>query len=126
MDTLKNHPAVRLGAWLKTKRQKKGFIKRSFAGKILLTPAQYTEVELGVCHWLQEQQRQAVVTVLDLDQSEQTQLSKMLDAADKEIALSFSNVFSREDLEPVRYRWNGKSKKPGEFERETILNAVFA
>src|SRR5438105_1604313 len=116
MHALKDHPAVKLGHWLKALRQRKGFVKRVFAGQILLTPAQYSEVEAGVTRWLGESQRKAAMAVLDATPGEQKEFNDLLTAAGKEIPLSFSNVFSREQLEPVRYRWNGKSKKPGEFE----------
>jgi hypothetical protein len=127
MDNITNHPAVKLGRWLKAARQKKAIVKRSFAGQISLTPAQYTELEAGVSRWLGARQKRDVVTVLDLGSEDQAEFVKLAQAAESErIALSFSNLFKREDLEPVRYRWNDKSKKPGEFEKEAILNAVFA
>jgi len=125
-SSLHNHPAVKLGRWLKAARQKKGFVKRSFAGQISLTPAQYTEVEAGVARWLGERQRRAIRLVLDLDGKDRKTFKHLVEATRKSIILSFSNVFSREELEPIRYRWNDKSKKPGEFEKEAILNAVFA
>jgi hypothetical protein len=126
MDSLSEHPAVKLGQWFKATRQKRGIVKRSFGGQILLTPAQYTEVEAGVSRWIGETQSRATREILDLTPDEQDQFASLLAAARKAIPLSFANLFSRSQLEPVRYRWNGKSKKPGEFEKETILNAVFA
>lgn len=125
MDNLNNHPAVKLGRWLKAARQKKGIVKRSFAGQISLTPAQYTEVEAGVARWLGERQRRAIRLVLDLNGKDRKTLKHLVEATRKSLALSFSNLFSRDDLEPIRYRWNDKSKKPGEFEKEAILSAVF-
>jgi transcriptional regulator with XRE-family HTH domain len=127
MDSkLDNHPAVKLGRWLRLARQKKGLVKRSFAGQIALTPAQYSEVEAGVVRWLGERQRRAIRLVLDLNGKDRRTFNQLIEATRKSITLSFSNVFSREELEPIRYRWNDKSKKPGEFEKEAILNAVFA
>src|SRR2546425_1183431 len=126
--TLDNHPAVKLGRWLKAARQKRGIVKRSFAGQISLTPAQYSEVEAGasVTRWLQERQRRAIREVLDLTGADCRTFKQLMEDCRTSITLSFANVFSRDQLEPVRYRWNDVSKKPGEFEKESILNAVFA
>lgn len=126
MRTLTDHPAVLLGLWLKTARQQHGIVKRRFAGQIGLTPAQYTELEAGVIRWLGDAQRKSIPAVLDIVGAELKKFTDMVETARKAIALTFGNIFSREDLEPVRYRWNDEAKKPGEFERTMILNAVFS
>lgn len=123
---LKSHPAVLLGRWLRTARQAKGIVKRLFAGQIMLSPSEYTELEAGVIHWLQLPQQKSIVVVLDLAVAEVKKFNEMVEAAKAAISLSFRNLFSRDDLEPIRYRYNNKLKKPGDFEKETILNAVFS
>ena len=126
MHTLTTHPAVLLGQWLRMARRERGIVKRRFAGQIGLTPAQYTELEAGVVRWLGIPQGKTIPGVLDITGDELAKFAQMTDAARKAVALTFSNVFSRDDLEPVRYRWNDEAKKPGEFERTMILNAVFS
>src|SRR5438105_2595717 len=39
------HPAKKLGAWLKKRRQHEGLVLRVFAGQIELSPAEYAEAE---------------------------------------------------------------------------------
>jgi transcriptional regulator with XRE-family HTH domain len=126
MDILKDHPAITLGRWLKTARQSKGFVKRVFALQIGLTPTKYTEVEAGVVRWIGDTQRAAIVTVLQLTEEAVRNFLDLLKAAEKTFALSFSNVFSREDLEPIRFRFKDRVHRAREFDKETILNAVFA
>ena len=126
MDILKDHPAIKLGEWLKASRQKKGFVKRVFAEQISLTPAQYTELEAGVMRWLGSTQRELIVTTLNLAHDELKRFEEMLKAAQAKFALSFASVFSREELEPVRFRFNDKNCRADAFDKETILNAVFA
>ncbi|MDR3406613.1 MAG: hypothetical protein P4L99_29275 [Chthoniobacter sp.] len=121
-----SHPAVKLGAWLKTSRQQKGIVKRLFAGLINLTPSQYSELEAGVVRWLGSSQRQAIATALDLAAAELKQFQTMVDSAMAAPRLLFGNVFSREELEPIRYRHNDRLQQPSEMEKEMILNGVFA
>ena len=92
----------------------------------MLSPSEYTELEAGVIHWLQLPQQKSIVVVLDLAVAEVKKFNEMVEAAKAAISLSFRNLFSRDDLEPIRYRYNNKLKKPGDFEKETILNAVFS
>lgn len=126
MHKLFDHPAVVLGRWIKAARQKRGIVKRRFATQISLTPAQYTELEAGVIRWLGDAQRRAIPAVLDIVETELRKFVELVEKAKQAVALTFGNIFSREDLEPIRYRWNDESKKPGEFERTMILNAVFS
>jgi transcriptional regulator with XRE-family HTH domain len=104
MNDISQHPAVLLGRWLKFARQSKGLVKRVFAGQILLTPARYSEVEAGVVRWIKEPQQHAIIEALDLAGAKLDDFLKLLDQARKQMQLSFSNLFTREQLEPVRCR----------------------
>src|SRR5690349_53582 len=108
MDILKNHPALDLANWLKTSRQHKGIVKRVFAVKIGLTPAQYTELEAGVARWIGDTQREAIAAVLELTGEQLQRFTKMVKLAQQAFALSFSNLFTRQDLEPMRFRFNDR------------------
>jgi len=127
MEHLSNHPAIRLGIWLKTARQAKGIVKRLFAGQIALTPAEYTEVEAGVIHWITPKQERAIASSLDLNPEQVGSFNGLLKQAQSKtsLRLTFANVFTREELEPIRCRRVDESFNPNEFERETILSAVF-
>lgn len=125
MNDLQKHPAVRLGRWLKAARYTKGLVKRVFAGQILLTPARYSEVEAGVVKWIQQPQKSAIIEVLDLVDAKLEQFVKLLEEAYKQISLTFANLFTREQLEPVRCRHNDSRITPNAIDKEAILNAVF-
>ena len=123
---ISTHPAVLLGHWLRSARQSKNIVKRLFAGQILLNPSEYTEMEAGVIRWLKEPQRRAIIAALDLAGKELEKFNELLTNARKATQLSFSNLFSREELEPIRYRYNDNFVKPDEMTKEVILNAVFS
>jgi transcriptional regulator with XRE-family HTH domain len=125
MNDLSQHPAVRLGRWLKLARMAKGLVKRVFAGQILLTPSRYSEVEAGVSTWIKNPQESAIIDVLDLASEKLEQFMKLLNEARKAFQLSFSNLFTREQLEPVRCRHFNNLITPSEIDKEAILNAVF-
>lgn len=55
-----NHPAVKLGRWLKQRRQQAGLVARVFAGQIELSPAEYAEAEGGVVRWLGAEQAKLI------------------------------------------------------------------
>ena len=126
MHSLTTHPAVRLGRFLKAVRSARGIVKRLFAGQIMLSPSAYTEVEAGVVRWLQEPQRKAILSVCDFTDAQIKTFLDLLDKARKAVALVFANLFTREDLEPIRFRFNDSIEQAREFEKTTILNAVFA
>lgn len=127
MLDLTSHPAVALGGWLREARQSKGIVKRLFAIQIGLSPSQYSEVEVGVIRWLKESQRLAIINCLDLSDRELKHFDSLLKEARSQGALAFSNVLSREGLEPIRCRHTDDSvMEPDEFSKSVILNTVFA
>lgn len=119
------HPAVRLGAWLKTMRQKHGFVKRIFAERIYLRPAKYTEVEAGVVSWIEKKNEDAIVTTLELTQDIVIEFNALLKEARDAAHILFSQLFSREQLTPIRSRLS-TNRTINEIEKKIILDAVFA
>ena len=124
MENLKNHPAVKFGKWLKSARQSKGFVKRIFAAEVYLTPSKYSEVEAGVVRWVHDLQEHAIETTLELVESEVVMFKKLLQKAREAVALTFSHLFTREQLEPMRLR-SDHHQQPTESDKEIILAAVF-
>lgn len=124
IKNIQNHPAIRLGRWLMAARQKRRIVKREFAAQICLTPSKYSEAEAGVVRWIGNVQEEAIVTVLDLVESEVSKFQQLLTKARQEVPLTFAHLFTREQLEPMRLR-NHDHKQPTESDKELILAAVF-
>jgi hypothetical protein len=120
------HPAVKFGEWLKSKRRERGIVARVFAGKIDLSPAQYAEVEagIGISRWIDTKQTRLISIMLDLDSQGDADLNHKLYLAKEVADLKFSDVFSRDQLSPVRCSTCG-SEKIDEEKRAAILDAVF-
>jgi hypothetical protein len=121
---LASHPAVRLGRWLMAARQKRRMVKRVFAAQVYLTPSKYSEVEAGVVRWIGAVQEAAIVTVLDFVEVETERFQTLLKKARQAAALTFSHLFTREQLEPMRLRHHDH-RQPTESDKELILAAVF-
>lgn len=119
-----NHPAKKLGAWLQAKRKAAGFVVSEIAGLLRLGPAKYTEIECGIGDWLNGDKIKQVSGLLLLDDVERKTLDALFAAYEKATKLKFADVFSRDQLEPVRLR-HFKKKKITAAERTDILNAVF-
>jgi transcriptional regulator with XRE-family HTH domain len=119
------HPAVQLGAWLKARRQRAGIVLRVFAGQIGLSPAEYAEAEAGVVRWLGEEQAATIPQVLGLSASERKQFQALLADARSATPLEFDDLFTREQLEPVRLR-HAEGKRAAVRAKNEILDAVFA
>ena len=119
------HPAKDLGAWLKARRRQQSLVLRIFAGQIELSPAEYVEAEAGVVRWLGEVQETAIPHVLGLSATERKQFLTLLDKARAAEPLEFDDVFTREQLEPVRLR-HAKGKPAAGRAKKEILDAVFA
>ena len=75
------HPARELGAWLKARRQRQGFVARVFAGQIELGPAEYAEAEAGVVRWIGQDQERLICQVLTLSPAERQEFLKLLTQA---------------------------------------------
>jgi hypothetical protein len=119
------HPAKELGAWLKSLRQRHGFVARVFAGQIELSPAEYAEAEAGVVRWIGAEQEGLICQVLALSQAERREFEKRLADARTAKPLEFEDLFTREQLEPVRLRREGR-KPLTKGEKNAIVDAVFA
>ncbi len=119
-----NHPAKELGAWLKERRQRQGFVARVFAGMIELAPAEYAEAEAGVVRWLGVDQARLICQVLALSGEDRQAFEALLGKAQKATPLEFAEVFTRGQLEPVRLRREGR-KRLTKADKEAILDAVF-
>lgn len=119
------HPAKELGTWLKMRRQQLGMVLRVFAGQIELSPAEYAEAEAGVVRWLEQKQETLIPQILGLSTTERRQFLVLLDRARAAEPLEFEDIFSREQLEPVRLR-NTKGKQAAVRAKREILDAVFA
>ena len=121
---MKEHPGKELGAWLKAKRQAKGFTARVFAGRIGLSPAEYAEVEVGIVSWVGERHRLFISTILELSENDEAHFNHLLDRAVEEGPLTFADVFTRDQLAPARL-CNTKGEQLTAETREAILDAVF-
>ena len=120
-----NHPAKQLGAWLKARRQRQGFVARVFAGQIELGPAEYAEAEAGVVRWIGQDQEGLICQVLMLSPAERQEFLKLLAQARAAKPLEFADIFTREQLEPVRLRCEGR-KRMTKADKKAIVDAVFA
>ncbi len=118
------HPAIELGCWVKARRQREGLVLRVFAGQIELSPAEYAEAEAGVVRWIGKEQEGLVPQVLNLSGSERSQFAAMLRKARAADPLEFSDLFTREQLEPVRLR-HSKGKQAAARAKREVLEAVF-
>ena len=119
------HPAKELGAWLKTRRQRQGFVARVFAGQIELSPAEYAEAEAGVVRWMSAEQERLIPQVLSLSAAERQEFVRLLAQARAAKPLEFSDIFTCEQLEPVRLRREGR-KRLTKADKKAIVDAVFA
>lgn len=118
------HPAKELGTWLKARRQRQGFVARVFAGLIELAPAEYAEAEAGVVRWIATEQEQLISQVLALSTAERDEFHALLAKARAATPLEFADLFTREQLEPVRLRREGR-KRLTQTDKDAILDAVF-
>ena len=100
-------------------------VLRVFAGQIELSPAEYAEAEAGVVRWLGQQQEALIPEVLGLSAPERRQFLALLAKARAAEPLEFADIFSREQLEPVRLR-HAKGKQAAARAKKEILDAVFA
>ena len=119
-----NHPAKEFGTWLKSKRQERRIVLRVFAGRIGMYPAEYAEVEAGIVRWLTADHEIAIQEVLALSENEFDSFHQLLEIARTAEPLEFSDVFTREQLAPVRTRNNGEQLS--EASHAAILDAVFS
>jgi hypothetical protein len=126
MENLADHPAVKLGKWLKVARQHRGIVKRLFAGEISLSASKYSEVEAGVVRWIESKQEKGIRMVLELADEQLAEFKELLSKARKAVALTFDMLFRPEQLEPVRYRHKDCFERPSEIDKKAILAAVFA
>ena len=119
-----NHPAVRLGTWLKDQRKAMNCNARVFAGMILLSPAEYAEVEAGVVKWIGVRQQLLIATVLNLPENIKNQFDQLILDAQHAKSLKFSDIFTKEQLAPIRL-CQPDGKQLTKEDREAILRAVF-
>ena len=119
------HPAKELGAWLKARRREQGFVARVFAGQVELGPAEYAEAEAGVVRWIGKEQEGLICQVLTLSPADRKEFFKLLAQARAAKPLEFSDLYTRQQLEPVRLRCDGR-KRLTEADKKVIVDAVFA
>jgi hypothetical protein len=109
---------------LKTQRKQRGIVARVFAGQIELSPARYAELEAGVARWLEARQEELIPQVLGLSKEETSKFAALLVCARASKPLEFGDVFTREQLEPVRLRQNKRQQLTTAI-KEQIVDAVF-
>src|SRR5216684_3601608 len=120
----KDHPAVQFGQWLKNKRRESGAVARVFAGRVDLSPAEYAEVEggIGVDRWIKDRQKNLISIMLNLDEAGEAEFNHKLSQAKGAKRLAFGDVFSRDQLSPVRCSTN-RNVQIDEKTRKDILDA---
>ena len=125
-DRLAQHPAVQFGAWLKNKRRESGVVARIFAGRIDLSPAEYAEVEAGanIKRRITSKQEALIAVMLGLNQDGEAELNNKLSLARDGTSLGFGDVFTEEQLAPVRCSTDGDAQID-EVKRQAIIKAVF-
>ena len=99
---MNTQPGIDFGGWLKAKRRSKQIIARIFAGRIGLSPAEYAEVEEGIVKWLREKQKALIPILLDFSEDETAEFNYKLDLAVEAGPVEFSDIFTQEQLTPVR------------------------
>jgi hypothetical protein len=124
MNDLANHAAVLFGEWLKCKRRTVGITARVFAGRVRLSPAEYGEVEFGVVSWIGEAQETLIPLLLNLNDDEQAEFNHKLYLAREARPLSFGDLFTEDQLAPVRCSTTSGAQIDRE-KRRAILDAVF-
>ncbi|HEY5041424.1 MAG TPA: hypothetical protein VIK53_05420 [Verrucomicrobiae bacterium] len=125
MNTNTQHPAKAFGDWLREKRRARNLVARVFSGAVWLSHAKYAELELGVIKWVSQKQELLIPLFLGLNKAEKAEFVAKLKAARSVKNLCFSDIFTRDELRPVRAcHHNGKQITKEDEER--ILNAVFA
>ena len=124
MSASGTHPARKLGAWLKAERKKRDLVARIFASEIRLSPAEYSELEAGVVRWAGTEQEKQIVRTLGLTASERTTFESLLRHARDAAPLEFSDVYTRDQLAPMRLRRKSRGQA-SEKEINEILDAVF-
>ncbi len=117
-------PGKEFGTWLKAKRRSKQVIARIFAGRIGLSPAEYAEVEEGITAWLREKQQNLIPLMLGLSLDEEAEFNYKLQEARKAGPVKFEDIFTREQLMPVRL-CSPKDEPLTPELKEAILDAVF-
>jgi hypothetical protein len=125
-NALSEHPAVLFGQWLRNKRRDADAVAREFAGRVDLSPAEYAEVELGidVGRWITPKQQNLICIMLNLDETGEAELNYKLDQARSASRIQFGDVFTRDQLTPVRCS-TLYNEQIDEKKREEILDAVF-
>jgi transcriptional regulator with XRE-family HTH domain len=124
MKDLLEKPGIKFGCWLKEKRQSRRINARQFGGMIGLTPAEYAEVECGIVHWIKLRQELLIVTSLNSDYNEEAEFKHLLDNARAAKPLRFGDVFTRDQLRPMRLCHDQNVQLTMETS-EKILDAVF-
>jgi len=119
------HAARVLGEWLRAKRMLRHIVARVFSGHVWLTHAKYAEVELGVARWITGTQELLIPLALGLSDAEKAEFQAKLAAARASRGLCFSDIFSRDDLKPIR-ACHHEGKQLTKDDEDRILNVVFA
>ena len=108
----------------KSKRQAKQTVARIFAGLIGLSPAEYAEVEAGIVKWVRDRQSRLIPMMLCLTPEEEAEFQNKLNLAQAAGEIEFKDVFTREQLSPVRLCSPTDERLTPEL-KEAILDAVF-
>ena len=121
-----NQPAKILGEWITAKRKEAGIRVSDAAGILGLGPVKYTEMECGIGKWLSADHVGTLVGLLGLNKKDQANLSTLQrKTADEPATTKFSEVFTRAQLSPVRYRTYKRSHTVSAKEEDRILDHVF-
>jgi hypothetical protein len=119
-----NHPAVQFGRWLRNVRRERRVVARVFAGRVELSPAKYAEVESGIIEWIGGKQESHIPVMLDFNPNQESQFREMLATARELPPLTFSDVYSREEMAPARC-CTADGRQIDAATKEAILDAVF-
>jgi hypothetical protein len=115
----------KLGNWIRKARRELKLTPSFVANEIKLAHSAYAEVELGIVKWIDSLRVTLLSQVLQLKTEAAKTLRSMVEAASKATPVKFEQIFTREDLKPVRLRTLDSFRAPKEKESEKLLDAVF-
>lgn len=119
------HPAILLGQWIRTKRRENNLVASRVANEVGLTPSQFAEIEAGVGNWVTESVKKKLFFAIRLCPEDSSTLNELVAEAAASNPLEFNEVFTREQLMPMRLRTSDDSQVTLD-DKDRILDLVFA
>jgi transcriptional regulator with XRE-family HTH domain len=97
---IENHPAVRLGRFIREQRLRSGFTLREAAIEVGLRPSEFAELEHGIGDHLSEQIFDNISSIFRVD-DETFIFENLVEETQNSDILEFSDVFEKEEILPL-------------------------